>query len=75
MFRNEGIDATHNPEFTSCEFYKAFAGIDYLLDFSESIVREMALAANGTTVITVFAEDEEGEVTGEQVDLAEPFAR
>jgi hypothetical protein len=34
-----GVDATHNPEFTTCEFYMAYANIDDLMDFTESIFR------------------------------------
>lgn len=37
-FRNEGLDATHNPEFTTCEFYKAFADIDDLMEMTEKMV-------------------------------------
>lgn len=37
-FRNEGLDATHNPEFTSCEFYKSFADIEELIGMTESLL-------------------------------------
>ncbi|KAI9730706.1 MAG: hypothetical protein M1834_005675 [Cirrosporium novae-zelandiae] len=36
-FRNEGLDATHNPEFTTCEFYKAYASLDDLIEMTESL--------------------------------------
>ena len=36
-FRNEGLDATHNPEFTTCEFYKAFADLEDLISMTESL--------------------------------------
>ncbi|KAI9703542.1 MAG: hypothetical protein M1820_005846 [Bogoriella megaspora] len=41
-FRNEGIDATHNPEFTICEFYKPFATIDDLIELTEDLVSGLA---------------------------------
>ncbi|KAJ2035618.1 lysyl-tRNA synthetase [Coemansia sp. RSA 922] len=41
QFRNEGIDLTHNPEFTTCEFYMAYADIDDLLEITEKMVSGM----------------------------------
>ncbi|KAJ8096920.1 hypothetical protein POJ06DRAFT_203450 [Lipomyces tetrasporus] len=38
VFRNEGIDATHNPEFTTCEFYQAFASLDDLASLTEELI-------------------------------------
>lgn len=38
MFRNEGIDLTHNPEFTSCEFYMAYADYEDLMKITETIL-------------------------------------
>ena len=38
QYRNEGVDATHNPEFTSCEFYRAYADYMYMADFAENIM-------------------------------------
>ncbi|KAI6708472.1 hypothetical protein PZA11_004583 [Diplocarpon coronariae] len=38
VFRNEGLDATHNPEFTTCEFYKAFADLEELMSMTESML-------------------------------------
>lgn len=40
-FRNEGVDATHNPEFTICEFYEAFATLDQLMNMTETLLSEM----------------------------------
>lgn len=42
-FRNEGLDATHNPEFTTCEFYKAFADLEDLIKMTESLLSGIAL--------------------------------
>jgi lysyl-tRNA synthetase class 2 len=41
-FRNEGIDATHNPEFTTCEFYKSFAELEELIDMTEQMITGIA---------------------------------
>lgn len=38
LFRNEGIDMTHNPEFTSCEFYMAYADYNDLMKITESLL-------------------------------------
>lgn len=43
QFRNEGIDATHNPEFTTCEFYQAYAGLEDLIEFTEALFSSLAL--------------------------------
>ena len=66
-FRNEGIDTTHNPEFTTIEVYQAFADYHDMMELTESLVVEAARAALGgaTTV----------EIRGERVDLAEPWPR
>lgn len=42
QFRNEGIDMTHNPEFTTCEFYMAFADYNDLMDMSEELLSGMS---------------------------------
>ena len=42
VFRNEGIDSTHNPEFTSLEFYMAFADYKDLVEMTELMLRELA---------------------------------
>ena len=42
QFRNEGIDTTHNPEFTSCEFYMAFADYNDLMDITEELLVKVA---------------------------------
>ncbi|KAF8476892.1 hypothetical protein BDZ91DRAFT_647235 [Kalaharituber pfeilii] len=41
QFRNEGIDATHNPEFTTCEFYQAYANINDLMTFTEDLMSRL----------------------------------
>ena len=43
QFRNEGIDNTHNPEFTTCEFYQAYANLEDLISFTEHLLPELAV--------------------------------
>ena len=52
VFRNEGIDIRHNPEFTTIEIYQAYADYNELMDVTEGIVRQAALDACGSTTIT-----------------------
>ena len=52
VFRNEGMDVRHNPEFTSIEIYQAYADYNDLMDVTEGIVRDSAMAVLGTTKIT-----------------------
>merc|ERR1719222_1633233 len=48
QFRNEGIDLTHNPEFTSMEFYMAYADFQDLMDIAEEMISGMVYAIHGT---------------------------
>lgn len=50
-FRNEGIDTRHNPEFTMCEFYWAYANFHDLMDFTEELFAHLAREVCGSTVI------------------------
>ena len=50
-FRNEGIDTRHNPEFTMCEFYWAYATFEDLMNLTEQLFAHLALAACGSTVV------------------------
>jgi lysyl-tRNA synthetase, class II len=65
-FRNEGMSTRHNPEFTMLEFYEAYRDYRYLMDFTESMFREVAQKVLGTTLITY---------QGRELDLGKPFAR
>jgi len=65
-FRNEGIDATHNPEFTMLEFYWAYADYTDAMDLVEGMFRSVAAGVMGTTSLTW---------KGQAVDLSKPFAR
>ncbi|KAI1844753.1 hypothetical protein JX266_008981 [Neoarthrinium moseri] len=42
-FRNEGLDSTHNPEFTTCEFYQAYANLSSLISFTTNLIQQLAL--------------------------------
>jgi lysyl-tRNA synthetase class 2 len=65
-FRNEGISTRHNPEFTMLEFYEAYRDYRYLMDFTEELLRDVALKVPGTLQLRY------GEHT---IDLGKPFAR
>ncbi len=65
-FRNEGISPRHNPEFTMMEFYAAYTDYRWLMDFTESVIRDAAMAATGTARLSY---------QGRTLDLSEPFAR
>ncbi|KAK5773766.1 lysine--tRNA ligase KRS1 PWA37_003764 [Arxiozyma heterogenica] len=51
QFRNEGIDMTHNPEFTTCEFYQAYADVYDLMDMTELLFSEMVKEITGSYVV------------------------
>ncbi len=65
-FRNEGLSTRHNPEFTMLEFYEAYRDYKYLMDFSESLFREVAQKVLGRTLISY---------QGRELDLGKPFHR
>ena len=66
IFRNEGVDTTHNPEFTTLESYEAFADYEDLMTLMEEVISAVALAAVGSTEILY------GERT---LDLTPPYRR
>ena len=67
VFRNEGVDTSHNPEFTMLEAYQAFADYHDMMELTERLVVTAAKASrDGDTVL---------ELRGERVDLAEPWPR
>jgi lysyl-tRNA synthetase class 2 len=49
QFRNEGIDLTHNPEFTTCEFYMAYADVYDIMDMTEVLVSGLVKHVTGGT--------------------------
>lgn len=65
-FRNEGMDRTHNPEFTCMEIYVAYKDYLWMMNFTEEMIERAALAINGTTK-TIIGENE--------IDFKRPFRR
>ena len=57
MFRNEGMDKTHNPEFTALEFYVAYKDYNWMMDTTEAMLERVALAVTGSTVVKVGEND------------------
>ena len=51
-FRNEGMDRTHNPEFTAMEIYVAYKDYNWMMEFTENLLEHCALAVNGTADVT-----------------------
>ena len=52
-FRNEGMDRTHNPEFTCMEIYVAYKDYNWMMDFTEKMIEKISLDVNGTTDVKV----------------------
>ena len=65
-FRNEGMDRTHNPEFTAMEIYVAYKDYNWMMDFCEKLLEHCAIAVNGTTE-AIFGEY--------KVDFKAPYKR
>lgn len=65
-FRNEGVSPRHNPEFTMMEFYAAYTNCEWMMDYTESAIREVTLRATGSAVINY---------QGRELDLSKPFDR
>ena len=65
-FRNEGMDRTHNPEFTAMEIYVAYKDYHWMMDFTEKLLEHCAMEVNGTTKAT-FGEHE--------IDFRAPYPR
>ena len=65
-FRNEGMDRTHNPEFTAMEIYVAYKDYHWMMDFTERLLEHCAIAVNGTTKATFGAHT---------VDFKAPYPR
>jgi len=65
-FRNEGMDRTHNPEFTAMEIYVAYKDYNWMMDFTEKLLEHCAIAVNGTSKATF---------DGQDIDFKAPYKR
>jgi lysyl-tRNA synthetase class 2 len=65
-FRNEGMDRTHNPEFTVMEIYVAYKDYKWMMDFTEEMIEKVALDLHGTTKV---------QVGDQEIDFKRPFKR
>ena len=65
-FRNEGMDRTHNPEFTCMEIYVAYKDYKWMMEFTEQMLERVAMATNGTTELTI---------GDKQISFKAPFRR
>ena len=66
MFRNEGMDATHNPEFTTMELYQAYADFEDMMEITETMVEAVAQKVKGKTLV---------ELDGNEIELKAPWKR
>lgn len=66
MFRNEGMDRNHNPEFTSMECYMAYGDMENVMEVTEQLVYQAAMAVNGTPII---------KYQGKEFDVTPPWRR
>lgn len=65
IFRNEGYDTTHNPEFTTIEFYEAYSNVEGMMNRTETLIKELCKKIGKSKFIT----------NGVEVDLSKPFKR
>jgi lysyl-tRNA synthetase class 2 len=65
-FRNEGMDRTHNPEFTVLEFYVAYKDYQWMMETTEQLLEATAIATNGTTIVVA---------EGKEIDFKAPYKR
>jgi lysyl-tRNA synthetase class 2 len=77
VFRNEGIDPTHNPEFTICEFYMAYADMEDLMEITECLVEGIVKYLMGGTTVVYHPDGDKG-VEGARrlgLDFKRPWKR
>uniref|UniRef100_A0A1L8DFR8 Lysine--tRNA ligase n=1 Tax=Nyssomyia neivai TaxID=330878 RepID=A0A1L8DFR8_9DIPT len=73
QFRNEGIDLTHNPEFTTCEFYIAYADYNDLIEITERMVAGMVKSIFGGYKVSYHPDGVDGDAV--EIDFTPPFKR
>merc|ERR1719197_146960 len=75
LFRNEGMDMTHNPEFTTCEFYWAYADYNDLMAFTEKMLSDMVMNICGSHKIKYHPEGKGEGMPEIEIDFSPPFKR
>lgn len=70
IFRNEGMDKTHNPEFTTVELYQAYGNLNSMMDLNEGVIRYIAKKVIGKEVFNNPFDPE-----GDKIDISKPFRR
>jgi len=75
QFRNECIDMTHNPEFTTCEFYWAYQDYEDLMKVTEVMVSEMVKSLTGGYTLTYVPEEDGQQLEPVTIDFTPPFER
>uniref|UniRef100_A0A182RLR7 Lysine--tRNA ligase n=1 Tax=Anopheles funestus TaxID=62324 RepID=A0A182RLR7_ANOFN len=73
QFRNEGMDLTHNPEFTTCEFYMAYADYNDIMEITDTLLSSMVHAIHGSFKIKYHPQDCQGAEV--EIDFTPPFKR
>jgi lysyl-tRNA synthetase class 2 len=71
VFRNEGVDTTHNPEFTMCEAYAAYWDYEDMMVFTEALLSRVAIAVTGSAVVNVTS----GTTSATNINFGTKFAR
>ena len=73
QFRNEGADLTHNPEFTTCEFYMAYADYNDIMNIIETMMASLVMNIFGSYKIKYHPDGPEGDEV--EIDFTPPFKR
>jgi len=75
QFRNEGIDMTHNPEFTTCEFYWAYKDYNDLMDITEELISGLVYSITGSYDLKFTPEEDGKLLESKTISFKRPFAR